>query len=374
MQAHAALNLFATLFPGDSDPVVAQAPGRINLIGEHTDYNGGFVFPAALTQGITVVARPNGLSVNRLHSVEAGAGQEFPVDVQPGQVDSWSKYAAGMAWVLGAKTCVDAVVSSDLPMASGVSSSAAIEMAFGVLWNHLDNLGHDNKQLALLAQKCENQFVGVNCGIMDQMASAMGKEGHAILLDSENLEIEYAPVPKGLSLFVCDTGKARTLAGSAYNDRRASCEQASRVLNVPSLRHASISQVETLQDPILLKRARHVVTENQRCLDFRAALTRQDKAALGRLMAESHASLRDDYEVSCFELDTMVEASLESAGCIGARMTGAGFGGCCVALVDSASSELFRIQTEHNYRKKVQSSGPTVLESHAGTGAAIVQI
>lgn len=368
MPTEEALQLLDATFPGPEEAILVHAPGRTNLIGEHTDYNEGFVFPAAIAQGVSVAARPNGTNTVRLVSAQAGPA-EAPLDSPPKTIGSWAKYPLGVAWALGARTGLDAAVVSDLPMASGVSSSAALEMAFAVLWNELENLGHDNKQLALLAQRAENQFVGVNCGIMDQMASAMGREGQAFLLDTLTLEITYAPLPPGLSIVVCDTGKPRTLADSAYNDRRATCEAAAKALGIPSLRTATLDQVEALPDPLQQKRARHVVTENQRCLDFHKALQSQDLPTVARLMAASHASLRDDYEVSCPELDAMVEAALESPGCLAARMTGAGFGGCAVALVETDVQQAFISACEQNYVKRVKPYKPAILGTTAAEGA-----
>ena len=371
MQADLALQLLDQTYGGSAEPTFAFAPGRINLIGEHTDYNEGFVFPAAISLGITLAVRPNGTDTCRLVSSTLGEAQPFTVRAKPGEVTDWAKYAAGMAWVLNAKTGIDAAVISNLPMASGVSSSAALEMAFGVLWNHLENLNHTNKDLALLAQKCENQFVGVNCGIMDQMASAMGKADHALLIDTRNLEIQYAPLPSQLSLVICDTGKPRALTESAYNERRTTCEQAAQSLGLPSLREATLQQVESLTDPVQRKRARHVVTENVRCIDFHNALQSQDLAQIGFLMAQSHASLKNDYEVSCVELDVMVESANNSPGCIGTRMTGAGFGGCCIALVKNSELEHFMEQCEQNFKERVQTSRPTILACQASKGAGI---
>jgi galactokinase len=314
---------------------VAHGPGRVNLIGEHTDYSEGFVFPAAIDRFVKVAAERSS-DVTRLISEDKGEGVPFDVNAIDREAvkDSWTKYPAGVAWALGAKTNLAAGVASTLVAENGVSSSAALEMAFAVIWNEVDQLGHSNKELALLCQKAENEFVGMPCGVMDQMASAMGQRDHAMFLDTRSLEIEYAPIPKGIDLVICSTGKSRQLAGSEYRERREAVESAARKLGVKSLRDATMKMVESgdLSD-VERRRARHVVTENKRCRDFAAALKKGKLDDLGRLMAESHESLRVDFEVSCPELDVMAEAARTAPGCLGARMTGAGFGGACVALV-----------------------------------------
>ena len=340
--------LFREHFHSEPD-LYSVAPGRVNLIGEHTDYNGGFVFPAAIDRQIYVAATITD-GPTELFSEQAGEGKRFDAgSIEIGGSDGWTAYAAGMAWVLREHTGaavpnIRAVVASTLPMGSGVSSSAAIEMAFGVLWNQVAQLGLDNKTLALLAQRCENLFVGVNCGIMDQMASAMGRDGSAMFLDTRTLAIEYARIPDDLAILVCDTGKPRALTDSAYNERRSQCEVAAGTIGVRELRDANHDDLESHRaemSEVVYRRARHVVTENDRCLEFREALNAGDRTEIGRLMAASHESLRDDYEVSCLELDAMAESSWAAPGCVGARMTGAGFGGVCIALVDSSRVEAF---------------------------------
>ncbi len=358
---------------------VTVAPGRVNLIGEHTDYNEGFVFPAAINFEIEVAAGPTD-GPSELFSTGPGEGAPFRVaEVKPGDVRGWSRYVAGMAWALRTeghpvKTNIRAVVSSNLPMGSGVSSSAAMEMVFGVLWNAADDLGLDNKQLALLGVKCENEFVGMKCGVMDQMASAMGRAGKAMFLDTRTLEIRYAPIPEGLQVVLCDTTKARALAGSKYNERRAECESAAKTIGVKALRDASLEQLEAAKGQmtdVVYRRARHVVTEDQRCLDFIEALERGDLAAVGTLMHDSHVSLRDDYEVSCPELDAMAEAAWAAPGCVGARMTGAGFGGACVALVRSEQVEAFIEATRRGFTAK-HDLKPKFLSCEPAEGARVL--
>jgi len=341
MSAEVVRRLFAERFGGPAE-VVVRAPGRVNLIGEHTDYNGGFVFPAAIDRTISVAARRTG---GRSCLVSDALGESDAFDaatVAPGTVAGWTRYAAGMAWALrgdGTLPDIEAVVASDLPMGSGLSSSAAIEMAFGVVWNVLGGLDLDNKTLAQRAHRCETQFVGLNCGIMDMMASALGREGCALFLDTRSLEVSYAPLPKGTAIVLCDTKTPRELAGSAYNDRRATCESAAAKLGVPSLRELPLERLlaarETLTDQEF-RRAFHVVTEDLRSLQFAEALRRGQTWRIGTLMRGSHDSLRLDYEVTSPALDAMAEAAWNAPGCIGARMTGAGFGGACVALVEQS--------------------------------------
>jgi galactokinase len=363
---------------GHTADVSAIAPGRVNLIGEHTDYNDGFVFPAAIDRGLAIAASAvDGPS--RVISAQLGEGTSFDtMSIEPGEIEDWAKYAAGMAWVLrGAGRPVpniEVYLSSDIPIGSGVSSSAAIEMAFGVIWNHLGGLGLDNFNLALLGQSCENNFLGLKSGIMDQMASAMGKQDQAMFLDTRSLHIDYAPLPVGIRMVLLDTCKPRALTESAYNERRSQCEKAAAVLGVPALRDATIENLARHQhdlDEVVYRRARHVITENQRALEFKQALGQRDLALIGRLMRASHLSLRDDYEVSCEELDAMAEAATVSVGCVGARMMGAGFGGACIALVHSLNLNEFMEDTLASYRGATGKEGQALVCS-AAAGAHIV--
>lgn len=346
---------FVERFGGEPE-VVAVAPGRINLIGEHTDYNDGFVFPVAIDRQ-TWIAAARVSDVTAVWSSELGMAHAFDLrTVTPGQLKDWGRYPAGMGWALRQNGYrgenLRAVVSSDIPMGSGVSSSAALEMAFGQVWNRLEDLEIRNEALAELGKECENLFVGVNSGIMDQMASAMGRAGQAMFLDTRSLEIEYAPVPERLSVVLCDTKKPRALTSSAYNERRSQCELAARLLGVRALRDTTLGDLEAKRSEltdVVYRRARHVITENDRCVRFKDALAAGDLPLLGELMRSSHESLRDDYEVSCAELDRMAEAAWAGPGCVGARMTGAGFGGACVALVEKAQVNAFTAATLEAY-------------------------
>jgi galactokinase len=326
----------------DPDGVWA-APGRVNLIGEHTDYNDGFVLPAAIDRQVLAAAGRRGDGRLRLWSLQAGPPADLALaEVGPGRVEGWAAYPAGVAWALGQAGVelggADVVVDGDVPAGSGLSSSAALECATATALADLGGAGLDRVALAGLARRAENEVVGVPSGVMDQMVSMLGRAGHALFLDTRSLATEQVPLPleaAGLCLVVIDTRAGHRLVDGAYADRRAACEAAAAVLGVPALRDATPEQVEAaaeaLGDPGL-RRARHVVTENARVLEAVACLRSGDLDRLGPLLAASHASLRDDYEVSSPELDTAVEAAVD-AGAVGARMTGAGFGGSAIALV-----------------------------------------
>jgi galactokinase len=327
---------------------VWAAPGRVNLIGEHTDYNDGFVLPAAIDRLVLVAAGRRGDGRLRLWSLQA----EPPADLElagigPGKVGGWAAYPAGVAWALGQAGVelggADLVVDGDVPAGSGLSSSAALECATATALADLGGAGLDRAALAGLARRAENEVVGVPSGVMDQMVSMLGRAGHALFLDTRSLGTEQVPLPleaAGLCLVVIDTRAGHRLVDGAYADRRAACRAAAAVLGVPALRDATPALLEryatALGDPGL-RRARHVVTENARVLAAVELLRAGDLDRLGPLLAASHASLRDDYEVSSPELDTAVEAAV-AAGAVGARMTGAGFGGSAIALVETALS------------------------------------
>lgn len=357
--------------------VCAFAPGRVNLIGEHTDYNDGLVCPAAIDRGTTVHARlTSGPSV-----IESRAFGRVEFDLRslkPGTSEGlagWALYPAGVAWALGKHGVlpnIQAEVSSDVPIGAGLSSSASIEMAFALVWNSLAGLSLSAMDMALACQKAENEFVGLRCGIMDQYASAMGRKGHALILDVRSMEPKFVPIPASMSLVVCDTGVPRNLAGSGYNERRSECEAASRTLGASSLRDVKLEDLEKKRGDLgdrLFRRALHVVTENDRVIEFGKAMEEGDLDTVGSLMAESHESLRNNYEVSCIQLDRMVQCVSGVEGCRGSRMTGAGFGGAAIALVDSDHIEGFLVQAENMYRASFPGLEPTFLACVAGPGA-----
>jgi galactokinase len=361
---------------GLSPSVVAQAPGRVNLIGEHTDTSEGFVFPAAIDRRIWVAARvvdgPSRLVSDRLGDAE-------PFDTRGSMPGDWSRYPAGMARVLAEwagrpMPNLEAYVASDLPLGSGLSSSAAIEMAFGVLWRELIGLDLSGRELARLGQRCEHEHIGVQCGIMDQMASALGRAGHALFIDTRNLDLAFVQIPAALAIVVCDTMKPRELSDSAYNERRRQTAEAASILGVGTLRDLAMEQVDAMSDRLgdpLYRRARHVVTENDRCQRFVEALGEGEIDQIYVLMRQSHESLRDDFEVSCPELDAMAEACWQAPGCIGARMTGAGFGGACVALVERERTTAFREAVSAHYLLHVADRMPRFIVCESADGAAV---
>jgi galactokinase len=322
---------------------VWAAPGRVNLIGEHTDYNDGFVLPVAIDRAVLAAAGRRGDGRLRLWSLQEDKPTDLELaEVGPGRVDGWAAYLAGVAWALGQAGVplggADLVVDGDVPAGAGLSSSAALECATAVALAELNGADLDRPALAAVARRAENEVVGVPSGAMDQMISMLGRAGHALFLDTRSLQAEQVPLrldAAGLRLVVIDTSAGHRLVDGAYADRRAACETAARALGVPALRDATLEQVETaagvLGDPGL-RRARHVVTENARVLEAVELLRAGDLEPLGALLTASHASLRDDFEVSSPELDAAVEAAT-GAGAVGARMTGAGFGGSALALV-----------------------------------------
>ena len=362
---------------GEESALTVAAPGRVNLIGEHTDYNDGFVLPAAIDRYV-VVAAAKSPDVSKAWSEAYTAPALFDV-AQERELEGWARYPAGCAWTLRrhghSPSNLNATIVSNLPEGSGVSSSAAIELAFLTAWNSLDELGLDPLTLALFGQQCEHEFVGVHCGVMDQVASALGRAGHALLLDTRSLEVQYQPIPGDLEIVLCDTNKPRSLDVSAYNLRRQECSEAASDLGAASLRDVTLDQLQgtyPLGTEVKSRRAKHVLTENERCLLFAKALTKGDRTEMGRLMKASHESLRDDFEVSCQELDWMAEAAWASKGCLGARMTGAGFGGACVALVESSSLQEFLKDAEQGYRARSGGLEPFFLVCKPTDGAGVV--
>jgi len=325
---------------------VWAAPARVNLIGEHTDYNDGFVLPLAIDRRVTVAAARRADDLLRLVSLEKGEQRLRLAEVGPGAVRGWAAYAAGPLWALAQEGVqvggLDLVLTSDVPIGSGLSSSAAVECATLLAARDLYGGPDDVARLASIAQRAENDVVGVPCGIMDQMAALACRAAHVLLLDCRSLEADQVPfahADAGLALLVVDTRVSHALADGAYAERRAACEQAARVLGVRALRDATQADLDAAHDrlgEVRYQRARHVVSENARVLEVATLLRRGRPDMVGDALSASHASLRDDYQVSAPELDATVEAAV-AAGALGARMTGAGFGGCALALVPAGA-------------------------------------
>lgn len=376
MKTIRAISLFEEQW-GREPEIVIEAPGRINLIGEHTDYTGGFVFPLAIEYGVSIAAETTH-GPSRLISSARGTARNFDVNaIEPGRNYQWANYAAGMAWSLRQQghaitRNVVGFVTNDLPIGSGVSSSAALEVAFGLLWCAANKITLPPKELARIAQHCENNFVGAPVGLMDMAASALGQAGHALLMDMTSFEVNPVPIPPGLTIVLCDTGKARGVATSEYASRRTQVETARDKLGLTSLRDITLPELvakQHLLTELEFRRAHHVLSENQRCLDFKTALIQQDISTLGRLLTESHNSLQHDFEVSCPELDLMAELARAIPGCIGCRMTGAGFGGACVAIVKEPDAQSFVLTLQEHYHSARPGLNPTFLVCHASNGA-----
>jgi galactokinase len=340
---------------------IVRAPGRVNLIGEHTDYNDGFVLPMAIDHGVWLALSPRADDKVRIVSLDLETESAFELHSLTRGSD-WIEYAKGVTNELlkagYALKGFDAVMTGDVPRGAGLSSSAAVELAIARAFAAVSGFEWDAPKMARLAQKAENEWVGVNCGIMDQMASAACKEGHALFLDCRSLEIQHAPLPQGVSVVILDTSTRRGLVESAYNERRNQCEEAARWFGVSALRDVSIdafnvkTKAEAGLSDIAMKRARHIITENARVLEAMEAMHNGNISRLGELFNASHASLRDDFEVTNDALNIMVECAQEQDGCYGARMTGAGFGGCAVALVEEEKAEAFAQAVTAAYRQR----------------------
>ena len=366
---------------GTPSAFVARAPGRVNLIGEHTDYNNGFVLPIAIDRDVAFVGTPRDNRMVRIYSADFDQRAEFSLDaIEHDQQYEWSNYIRGVADVLQKAGYTlrgfDAVMKGDVPIASGLSSSAATEMATVMAFTAASHgwqapLQVNGARAAQYAQRAENQFVGVNCGIMDQFISSLGKAQHALMIDCRSLDYQLVPMPRGATVLVVDTTAPRTLAGSAYNQRRAECEEGARLLGVDSLRDISVSEFERRVGElplVIAKRCAHVVHESQRVLDAVSALQRNDIQCFGDLMVQSHASLRDQYEVSSKELDAVVEIAQGEPGVYGARMTGAGFGGCAIALVQDAYAQSLAQKVLDEYPRRTGRT-PKVYACTASDGA-----
>jgi galactokinase len=344
--------------------VIVRAPGRVNLIGEHTDYNEGFVLPAAIDRAIAFAGRRRPDRLVRVHSLDFQDAVEFSLDdIARDSQHSWSNYLRGVSKFLEEDghrlTGAEVVFGGDVPREAGLSSSAAVEVGAAVFWKKLLKLELDPVYLVKLSRRAENEFVGVPCGIMDQFISALGRRDHALFLDCRDLSYRHVPLRGEVKIVVCNSGIKRALAQSEYEVRLKQCRQAvaqiaSTGLGVNSLRDVELSDLETAAhalSELLLRRARHVVTENQRVLEALQVLEAGDLERFGELMNASHESLRDDYEVSSQELDALVELAWKQPGVLGARMTGAGFGGCTVNLVRAEAAEAFAAAVCKGYER-----------------------
>ena len=356
---------------GASDGVKCYfAPGRVNLIGEHTDYNGGHVFPCALTIGTYAAAKKRDDRKLRFYSVnldKTGVIETSLDEFKPLKDDNWTSYLKGVMWAFEKRGFkmdqgLDIAIYGNIPNGSGLSSSASIEVLTGFVLRDLYGFDVTNVDLAIIGQDAENNYCGMNCGIMDQFASSMGKKDNAIFLDCATLNYEYAPVVlNGMKLVVTNTNKKHKLVGSAYNDRRRESEEAREILasaaGIKTLGDLSNEDFEkhkdAIKDPVVQKRAKHAVYENNRTLTAVAALKAGDIETFGKLMNASHVSLRDDFEVSCEELDVLVEEAWKVPGVLGSRMTGGGFGGCTVSIVKDEAVEDFKKLVGEAYRNRV---------------------
>jgi len=328
---------------GRKPEVISEAPGRVNLIGEHIDYSEGFVLPFAIADRTyaAIAARTDGLVRIASHQRKEKIFSIDINDVKPGSKGDWEKYVLGVLWSLGITSGVDIFVDGNVPGGAGLSSSAALECSVAVALNTLFSLGKSKEDLARATQRAENDYVGVPCGIMDQSVSLMGQAGAALLLDCRDLTTEIVPfsvADAGLELLIIDTQAHHALTDGGYAERRAACESVARKLDIPSMRHLTLDALEAQREKITATefiRARHAVTEIARVLEAVAALRASDFVTLGKLINASHISLRDDYAVSCPELDVAVDAAI-AAGAIGSRMVGGGFGGSAIALIKAS--------------------------------------
>ncbi len=365
---------------GAPPQLISHAPGRVNLIGEHTDYNEGFVLPMAIDRHIRVAARLRADRAVHLYSLNFDARDQFDLDDihRASERMAWGDYARGVAKVLqdaghslrGAELAIE----GDVPTGAGLSSSAAMELAILTAFGALNRLEIDPVRAALLSQRAENTFVGVQCGIMDQFIASLGQAGHALLVDCRSLDYRRVPLPEGVSIVVAHTGIHRGLSSSEYNTRRSQCEAGAQAFGVKALRDVSVETFEARKHelpPAIAARCQHVVYENARVLQSVQALEDGDLDTFGRLMIQSHASLRDLYEVSCLELDTMVKIMRDAPGCFGARLTGAGFGGCAVAVTRNEAVPALAAAIERDYPLRAGKT-PHVYVCEAAGGAGIL--
>ncbi len=373
---------FAHVFDAAPD-FLLQAPGRVNLIGEHTDYNDGFVLPCAIDYQTVVAARKRSDSLVRVVSSDyQDALDEFDLSQEIQFVDDkmWANYIRGVVKCLldrgHSLGGVDLAVSGNVPQGAGLSSSAALEVVIGQTFKELFSLDISQADIALNGQKAENEFVGCNCGIMDQLISAKGVENHALLIDCRSLETQAVSMPENVAVVIINSNKKRGLVDSEYNTRRAQCEEAASIFGVKALRDVSLDEFEARQSElsaVVAKRARHVITENARTLEAAQALTDGNMQRLGQLMAQSHVSMRDDFEITVKEIDTLVEIVQGVIGDKGGvRMTGGGFGGCIVSLMPPELVDDVKAAINQKYQAATGLK-ETVYVCHAKNGAGLVK-
>jgi galactokinase len=376
---------------GSAAAHIVRAPGRVNLLGEHVDYNDGFVLPAAIDRATYIAFSPSGTDLSTVAAVDMKQKVSFSPQTIPSKtrtdgspLPEWAHYPAGVMWALNGKELktsgMNAVFASNVPRGSGLSSSASVEMAFLLAWQTLNDWTLSSMSRALLGQKAENQYVGVNCGIMDQFASACGVENKLLLLDCRSLEWKTIPLPENVSIVIADTTVRRKLTSGEYNKRRFACEEAVRLLkqdlpDIRSLRDVSVEEFNRFADKLpeeVSKRARHVVEEIERSRQAESLLGAGKIGKFGELMNECHVSLRDLYEVSCHELDVMVSVAQSLDGCYGARLTGAGFGGCTVNLVAHESANQFARALAEGYESQTRLR-PEIYITRASNGAEVLK-
>ncbi len=367
---------------------IVRAPGRVNLIGEHTDYNDGFVLPMAIDRAVWIAFSPRMDTQVRIHSLDISTALRSDPEADSAfdlnsltKGKGWAEYVKGVADQLQKAGYTlrgfDAVMTGNVPRGAGLSSSAAVELSAARAFATASGFDWDPAQMARLAQKAENEWVGVNCGIMDQMASAAAKAGHALFLDCRSLEYQHAPLPHGTAIVILDTSTRRGLVESAYNERRNQCEEAARWFGVKALRDVSVDEFTSKTkegkglDEVVLRRARHIVTENARVLAAFESMQQGDFKSLGGLFNASHSSLRDDFEVTNDALNQIVECAQEQPSCYGARMTGAGFGGCAVALVKEENAEEFAAAVSAAYRQRSELEA-SIYVCKASDGASVI--
>jgi galactokinase len=375
---------------GEAPAHVVRAPGRVNLLGEHVDYNDGFVLPIAIDREIWLAFSASDTDQTTLRAVDLSENVSFTPETLPAKTDApgkdlptWALYPAGVMWALReaglATPALKGAYTSNVPQGSGLSSSAAVEMAFGLAWQTLGGWELPPMERALLGQKAENQYVGVNCGIMDQFASACGEQDRLLHLDCRSLEWQTLPLPNDITIVIADTRMRRALTSGEYNKRRADCEEAVRILSqklpgIKSLRDVSVDAFNQYASQLperVEKRARHVVEEIERSVRAIPLLKQGDMLEFGKLINQCHTSLRDLYEVSIPELDTMVEVAQSLPGCYGARLTGAGFGGCTVNVVARGQADAFSGSLAAGYEAETGFS-PEIYVCSASRGAELI--